>query len=146
MSQAVIDRGAALGGSGCGQRGLHADPAALAQAKAASAYCPVLRRARDEAGYHNHDAEFRENGRQIDSLLRDTDSGLRLVVDLGGVARGWRERGGVFHRHSGRTDGIRLRNARQKVPLGQVRELMAAAGDGDDQGELGCCWVLAEEE
>jgi inosose dehydratase len=99
-------------------------------------------------GYHNHDAEFRENGRQIEALLRETDPALlRLILDAGHAQEGGAHVAEFFTEHAGRIDGIHLRDARQgnEVPLGQGdydwRPLAAAVVSAKWDG-----WVLAEEE
>jgi inosose dehydratase len=99
-------------------------------------------------GYHNHDAEFRENGHQIEALLRDTDKALvHLILDAGHAQEGGANVAEFFSKHAFRIDGIHLRDARQgkEVPLGQGEydwsPLAAAVARAKWDG-----WVLAEEE
>jgi inosose dehydratase len=125
------------------------DPTALSRkAKAldrAGRYC---REKRMKFGYHNHDAEFRDNGRQIEALLRETDPELlHLILDAGHAQEGGARVAEFFTKHAGRIDGIHLRDARQgrEVPLGEGdydwRPLAAALARAKWNG-----WVLAEEE
>jgi sugar phosphate isomerase/epimerase len=99
-------------------------------------------------GYHNHDAEFREDGRQIEALLRETDPALfHLILDAGHAQQGGANVAEFFTKRSARIDGIHLRDARQgkEVPLGQGEydwhPLAAAVAGVKWDG-----WVLAEEE
>jgi sugar phosphate isomerase/epimerase len=149
LLQAVIDGGAALGAERLVVSGASTpDPAALARkAKALQRTARYCADRGMKLGYHNHDAEFREKGRQIEALRRDTDSGVRLVVDAGHAMEGGANVAEFFTRHSGRIDGIHLRDARQgkEVPLGegeyQWQPLAAAVAKANWDG-----WVLAEEE
>ena len=150
LLQSVADGGAALGAerlivSG----GSTPDRAALSRkAKAldrAGRYC---REKGIRFGYHNHDAEFRQNRLQIEALLRETDPALfHLIVDAGHALEGGANVAEFFAQHADRIDGIHLRDARQgrEVPLGEGeydwRPLAAAVAKAKWNG-----WVLAEEE
>jgi sugar phosphate isomerase/epimerase len=150
LLQTVADGGAALGAerlivSG----GSTPDPAALSRkAKALDRIGKYCREKGLKFGYHNHDAEFRENGMQIEGLLHQTNPELvHLIFDAGHALEGGAKVSGFFSKYSGRIDGIHLRDARQhkEVPLGQGdydwRPLAAAAQSADWDG-----WVLSEEE
>ena len=141
----VADGGAALGAERLIVSGASTpDPAALSRkAKAldrAGRYC---REKGMKFGYHNHDAEFRENGRQIEALLRDTDPALfHLILDAGHAQEGGANVAEFFTKHAGRIDGIHLRDARQgkEVPLGQGDydwRPLAAAVTAREVGRLG---------
>ena len=150
LLQSVADGGAALGAERLIVSGAPT-PDAAALGRKAKALDRVGKYCRDKGlkfGYHNHDAEFRENGIQIEGLLHQTDPALvHLVLDAGHALEGGAKVSGFFARYSGRIDGIHLRDARQhkEVPLGQGdydwRPLAAAVQSADWDG-----WMLTEEE
>jgi sugar phosphate isomerase/epimerase len=125
------------------------DPAALSRkAKALNRAARHCHEKGLKFGYHNHDAEFRENGRQIEALLRETDPALfHLILDSGHAQEGGANVAEFFARHHARIDGIHFRDARQgkEVPLGQGdydwRPLAAAVAHLRWDG-----WVMTEEE
>jgi sugar phosphate isomerase/epimerase len=146
----VTDGGAALGAERLIVSGASTpDPAALSRkAKAMDRIAKYCREKGLKFGYHNHDAEFRENGKQIEGLLHETDPALvHFILDAGHALEGGGKVSAFFSRYSGRIDGIHLRDAKQKkeVPLGQGdyhwRPLAAAVGAAGWDG-----WVLTEEE
>jgi sugar phosphate isomerase/epimerase len=150
LLQSVADGGAALGAERLIISGASTpDPAALG--RKAKAMDRIAKYCRDKGlkfGYHNHDAEFRENGKQIEELLHQTDAALvHLVLDAGHALEGGAKVSGFFAKYSGRIDGMHFRDARQhkEVPLGQGeydwRPLAAAVQSADWDG-----WVLTEEE
>ena len=149
LLQPVIDGGAALGAERLIVSGASTPDAAALSRKAKALdrtgrYCAQRGL---KLGYHNHDAEFRDQHRQIEALLRESDPNLRLVLDAGHALEGGADVAGFFTRHANRIDGIHLRDAKQgkEVPLGQgdyqwqplARAMAEAKWDG---------WVLAEEE
>jgi sugar phosphate isomerase/epimerase len=150
LIERVVNGGAALGAERLIVSG-GSTPDAAALARKAKALDRAGRYARDHGmkfGYHNHDGEFRENGKQIEALLRQTDPALfHLVLDAGHAQEGGANVAGFFAKHSARIDGIHLRDARQgkEVPLGQGdydwRPLAAAVANAKWDG-----WVLSEEE
>jgi sugar phosphate isomerase/epimerase len=150
LLRSVADGGKALGAerlivSG----GSTLDPVALS--RKAKALDRVGRYCHDRGmkfGYHNHDAEFRNDGFQIETLLRETDPSLvHLVMDAGHAMEGGANVAEFFSRRFSRIDGLHLRDARQgkEVILGQGdydwRPLAAAIGKAGWNG-----WVLTEEE
>jgi len=150
LLKTVADGGKALGAERLIVSGAPTpDPAALS--KKAKALNRVGRYCLEHGmkfGYHNHDAEFRENGRQIEALLRETDRALfHLVLDAGHAQEGGANVAEFFTKHAYRIDGLHLRDARagKEVPLGQGdydwRPLAAAVARAKWDG-----WVLAEEE
>lgn len=146
----VADGGAALGAerlivSG----GSTPEPAALSRKVAAvdriAHYCHTkgLRLA-----YHNHGAEFEEQGAQINRLIQETDTALvRFVLDTGHAIEGGGNVPEFFQRHHGRIDGLHLRDSRagQEVPFGHGEydwaPLAAAIRASNWSG-----WLLTEEE
>jgi sugar phosphate isomerase/epimerase len=150
LLKTVADGGKALGAERLIVSGASTpDPAALS--RKAKALDRAARYCFDKGmkfGYHNHGAEFRENGRQIEALLRDTDKALvHLILDAGHAQEGGANVAEFFTKHSSRVDALHLRDARQgkEVPLGQGdydwRPLAAAVARAKWDG-----WVLAEEE
>jgi sugar phosphate isomerase/epimerase len=150
LIERVINGGAALGAERLILSGKSTpDPAALS--RKAEALNRAGRYAREHGmkfAYHNHDAEFRENGKQIEALLRQTDPALfHLILDAGHALEGGANVAEFFTKHSARIDGIHLRDARagKEVPLGEGdldwRPLAAAVARANWDG-----WVLAEEE
>jgi inosose dehydratase len=99
------------------------------------------------ACYHNHDAEFRDGGAQIEGLITQTDPGLRFVLDAGHAMEAGADVAGFFTKNWRRIDGIHLRDAKggAEAPLGQgdydYAPLVKAI---DATGWRG--WVLTEEE
>lgn len=150
LLQSVADDGKALGAERLIVSGASTpDPAALS--RKAKALDRIGRYCHDHGlklGYHNHDAEFRKDGFQIDGLLRETDPALlHLVLDAGHAQEGGARVAEFFARHAERIDGIHLRDARQgkEVPLGE--------GDYDWKPLAGAIvhagwngWILTEEE
>jgi sugar phosphate isomerase/epimerase len=150
LIERVVNGGAALGAERLILSGKSTPDGAVLARKAkalgrAGKYC------RDKGlkfGYHNHDAEFRENGRQIEALLAQTDPELfHLILDAGHAQEGGANVAEFFAKHAARIDGIHLRDAKQgnEVPLGQGdydwKPLAAAVAHAKWDG-----WVLTEEE
>jgi inosose dehydratase len=150
LLQTVVDGGKALGAERLIVSGASTpDPAVLSRkAKALDRVGRYCREKGMKFGYHNHDAEFREKGRQIEALLRETDPALfHLILDAGHAQEGGANVAEFFTRHADRIDGLHLRDARagKEVPLGEGdydwRPLAAAVARVKWDG-----WVLAEEE
>jgi len=150
LIERVVNGGAAVGAERLIVSGAPT-PDAAALSRKAKALDRAGRYARDHGmkfAYHNHDAEFRENGQQIEMLLQQTEPELfHLILDAGHAQAGGANVAEFFARHSARIDGIHLRDATQgrEVPLGQGdydwRPLAAAVARAKWDG-----WVLAEEE
>ena len=150
LLQIVADGGRALGAERLIVSGA-STPDAAPLARKAKALDRIARYCRDRGmgfGYHNHDAEFRNDRFQIDGLLQQTDPALvHLVLDAGHAMEGGANVAEFFTRHASRIDGIHLRDAKQgrEVPLGEGdfdwRPLAAAIRTARWNG-----WILTEEE
>lgn len=150
LAKRVADGGAALGAERLILSGAPTPDAASLKRKAAALnrigkYC---RGKKLKLGYHNHDAEFRENTRQISGILRETDEEwLHLIVDAGHALEAGADVAGFFARNSKRIDGLHMRDAKagKEVPLGQGdynwAPLASAVRAANWTG-----WVLCEEE
>lgn len=81
--------------------------------------------------YHNHDAEFRNGGGEMDFLLRRADPELvSLVMDGGHAILGGANLAEFFESNSDRIDGVHLRDYKGPGYTGPLHE-------GDDQVPFG---------
>ena len=112
----------------------------------AGRYCQPLKM---RACYHNHGAEFANDGAEIQALMRETDSdNVRFIIDAGHALRAKTDLAGFFTKYHKRIDGFHLRDFNKEdkqVPLGkgefQYEPLAIAIKKAKWTG-----WVIAEEE
>jgi inosose dehydratase len=98
--------------------------------------------------YHNHDAEFRSGGAEIEALYAAAGSGpIRFILDAGHAYEAKADVPAFFARHQAVIDGIHLRDFRngRQVPLGEGTVDLKAMVAGIRR-EKWSGWVLAEEE
>jgi sugar phosphate isomerase/epimerase len=98
--------------------------------------------------YHNHDAEFRKDGAEIEGLLSATDPAkVGLVVDAGHAFEAHADIPAFIRKHSKRIVGFHLRDYKndEQVPLGAgefpLQKVVRAIRQTNWNG-----WILNEEE
>ncbi len=109
-----------------------------------------------QLAYHNHDAEFRNGGAEIEELMAATDGGLvRMVLDAGHAWFGGGDVPAFFNKHHQRIDGMHLRDFRRRGATKEDPDPQVALGLGvNDLAPLVAAvrrhrwqgWVINEEE
>ena len=155
VAPAAMYERVAGGGAGLGAERLILSGAASPDEAARKRKAEALNRAGEfaarlglELAYHNEVSDMKDNGAEVEWLLRETDPAtVWFVLDAGHAYQAGVDVPGFVRHHSQRLTGMHLRdfkNGRQ-VPLGQgdfpLRVLVQAIRDSGWSG-----WVLNEEE
>ena len=87
--------------------------------------------------YHNHAAEFANNGAEIEALVREIDSDVvRLIVDVADATHERADVAGFFAKYHKRIDGFHIRES-DKGNDALASAIKKAKWTG---------WVIAEED
>lgn len=98
--------------------------------------------------YHNHGPEFKNNGEEIEFLLRETEPGrVWFLVDAGHAHRAGADIPAFIRKHHDRITGLHIRDTKdgKEAPLGTgdfpLTEIVAAIREKGWSG-----WMINEEE